>query len=99
MSCLMLLASLERLLPARSALRVGRLFLGAAALNTPVVRGQQTTYRFRSTPLGRGLGPVDTAGDELCHRLALRQARAGGRLDRGLRRRTRRLPALVGRGL
>src|SRR3954454_18871872 len=95
MSCLMLLASLERLLPARSLLRVGRLFLGATALHASVVRGQETTDRFGRTTLGGVLGPVDTTGNELCHRLTLRQARGGGRLDRCLGGRPGSLPALV----
>src|SRR4051794_30937748 len=98
MSCLMLLASLRGLLPSRSLLRVGRLFLGATALNTAVVSGQKT-----ANPLGRALlggisATVDTAGDELRHRCALGQPCRGGGIDRVLGGRASGLPALVGSG-
>src|SRR3954468_15670419 len=99
MSCLMLLASLRGLLPARSALRVGRLFLGATALHTPVVRGQQAAYALGSSALDGITAPVDTAGDELGHRSPLGQTRGGGGLDGSLGGRERRLPTLVGGGV
>src|SRR3954467_1960207 len=98
MSCLMLLASLRGLLPSRSLLRVGRLFLGATALNTSVVRGQQPANPFGSTALDGITAPVDTAGDELGHGRPLGQPGRGGGLDGGLGGRTRGLPALVGSG-
>src|SRR3954468_21699349 len=99
MSCLMLLASLRGLLPSRSLLRVGRLFLGATALHTPVVRGQETADTLGSTFLDGFVATVDTAGDELRHRCALGQPGCGGGIDRVLGGRTGGLPALVGRGL
>src|SRR3954454_4846231 len=99
MSCLMLLASLRGLLPSRSALRVGRLFLGATALHTPVVRGQKTADPLGRTALDGTTAPVDTAGDELGHRGPLRQTGGGRGVDRRLGRRARGLPALVRRGL
>src|SRR3954452_11870667 len=98
MSCLMLLASLRGLLPSRSLLRVGRLFLGATALHTPVVRGQEAADTLGSTFLGGISAPVHTAGDELRHRCALGQPGCGGGVNGVLGSRTGGLPALVGRG-
>src|SRR4051794_12296937 len=97
MSCLMLLASLRGLLPSRSALRVGRLFLRAATLHTTVVRGQKTTDPFRRTALDRVAAPVDTTGYELRHRGPLGETRDGRGLNRRLGRRAGGLPALVRR--
>src|SRR5690349_1425348 len=96
MSCLMLLASLRGLLPSRSLLRVGRLFLGATALHTPVISGQQPADTFGGTALDGISAPVDTARDELGHRRALRQARRGRGLDLRFGRSPRRLPTFVG---
>src|SRR5882724_10582763 len=99
MSCLMLLASLRRLLPSRSLLRVGRFFLGATTLNTAVVRGQKTADPLGSTALDGVTAPVDTTGDELGHRGPLGQTRGGRGIDRRLGGRAGRLPALVGCGV
>src|SRR3569833_1433224 len=95
MSCLMLLASLRGLLPSRSGLRVGRLFLGATTLNATVVRGEKTANPFGSTALDGITAPVDTAGDELGHRGPLGQTRGGRGFDRYLGGRAGRLPSLV----
>src|SRR3954454_7299460 len=98
MSCLMLLASLRGLLPSRSLLRVGRLFLGATALHTPVVRGQKAADTLGSTFLGGISAAVHTAGDELRHRSPLGQPGRGGGVNGVLGGRTGGLPTLVGRG-
>src|SRR4051812_11394121 len=95
MSCLMLLASLRRLLPSRSSLRVGRWFRGATTLNTAVVRGEKTANPLGSTALDGITAPVDTAGDELGHRGPLGQTRGGRGVDRHVGCRAGRLPAFV----